>query len=302
MYRDAFGWPDPAALYGLLASPARGLLPYFPAALLALPGVLVGRTTRWRGFMTALAVGAVGHLVLLTWHPDWGGGHGFGPRYMTEVEPVLLLLALPWILACRRDRLRTGVAAALVAWGVAVQSVGAFLYPGGCWDDDPVPVESDSARLWDWRDNPVFREIRTAVVRPARPSAPLSRWAARYRVPASLDLAPGASALFPVEVRNTGAEPWPNHGTSECACIVHLSWHLRDLENRFVRYEGTRAALGRIVRSGESVVVPLPVTAPGAEGIYLLEVTLVQERVAWFEDKGVKPARVLLRVRPEPAR
>ena len=45
----------------------------------------------------------------------------------------------------------------------------------------------------------------------------------------------------------------------------------------------------------------LPVTAPREPGDYSIEITLVQERVGWFEDHGVLPARVALRVLPTPA-
>lgn len=289
MYRDAFGAPTFDALAGLLISPARGLIPYFPVVLLAIPGMLAAKR---RGWTAALAAAALLHLLLVTLHPDWGGGHGFGPRYMAEVQPVLLLLALPWL--DRRPR-RTGVALALVGWSVFVQVVGAFRYPAGCWDDDPVQVESAPGRLWDWVDNPVSREVRRAF-HPAAESRPLSSWSARYRAAGRMSLAPGATERLRVEVTNTGREAWPVTADASCGCIVHLSWHLRDARGRPVRYEGTRAALGRPVGPGTSVAVDLPVTAPIAPGEYRLDVTLVQERVGWFEDRGVRPAVVRLRV------
>jgi len=297
MYHGAFGWPSVEAYTGLLASPGRGLLPYFPIALLAVPGFASAWSGRWRAFSMALAAGVAGHLFLLGWHPDWGGGHGFGPRYCAEIQPWLLLLALPWLAAARRSAARRWMVGILIAWGVGVQAVGAFLYPGGCWDDDPVQVESAPGRLWDWTDNPVTRELRSALAGPRPPIIRLASWSARYRAPARLELVRGGTMTVPVGVTNTGREPWPVHADADCACIVHLSWHLRGAAGAHIRYEGLRAALSRSVAPGESVRVDLPVTAPAAPGDYILDVTLVQERVGWFEDRGVPPARVALRVR-----
>ena len=297
-YLGLFGWPETAAYRGLLASPARGLLPYFPAALLAIPGFMAARRGRGSGLASALGLGALLHLALLPVHQVWAGGHGFGPRYMAELQPVLLLLALPWLAGRQPGRL--ACAAGLVGWGVAVQAVGGFLYPAGCWDDDPVPVESAPARFQDWRDNPVAREILVALAPTRAAPRPLESWGAEYRLPASLTAAAGATVTLSVTVTNRGTDAWPDHTTAACRCgrIVHLSWHLRDHAGRLVIWEGTRAALGRPIAPGGSARIALPVTAPTLPGAYQLEVTLVQESVGWFEDRGVPASRLRFTVGP----
>jgi len=59
-------------------------------------------------------------------------------------------------------------AAALVL-SITVQGIGAFCYPNGHWDTQPVPVSKDRRRLWDWRDNQIFRSAAAGpVVEPYR--------------------------------------------------------------------------------------------------------------------------------------
>jgi hypothetical protein len=59
-------------------------------------------------------------------------------------------------------------AAALVI-SITVQGIGAFCYPNGHWDTQPVPVGKNRQRLWDWRDNQIFRSVAAgAVLEPYR--------------------------------------------------------------------------------------------------------------------------------------
>ena len=52
-----------------------------------------------------------------------------------------------------------------------------------------------------------------------------------------------------------------------------------------------RMGLGKDLRPGEELEVPLTITAPTTPGNYILEVDLVQEQVAWFHEKGSPTAR-----------
>jgi hypothetical protein len=67
---------------------------------------------------------------------------------------------------------------------------------------------------------------------------------------------------------------------------VHLSsrWPRAGGDGGTPAVEGPRAALPVSLPPGQAVDVALVVTAPDAEGEHRLEVTLVQELVAWFAD------------------
>jgi hypothetical protein len=155
-----------AGLLGLLASPSRGLLVYSPVFLFAAAGAY-----RWlrqgarpypRVFGTTLLF-ALLHIALMAKWPVWWGGHGYGPRLLTDIVPCLTLLLIPAVPMLEPRRALRHVFVASVAVSVAVQAAGAFCYPNGDWETVPRPVEEVPARLWDWTDSQI---ARTAVAGP----------------------------------------------------------------------------------------------------------------------------------------
>jgi hypothetical protein len=77
---------------------------------------------------------------------------------------------------------------------------------------------------------------------------------------------------------------------------VQLSYHLSRRDTPARRWEGLRTPLPGIVSPGEAVLVPLRLRAPEQPGVYVVEVSLVQEMVAWFDNQRTPPARLWLSV------
>jgi len=108
--------------------------------------------------------------------------------------------------------------------------------------------------------------------------------------------AEGALSLRPAEVRatdvrvtNTGQMTWTAGG------VFHLAYHWYDTRGRKLE-DGRRTLLPRDIGPGETVVLRAELQAPPGEGRYVLAWDMVQERVAWFSDRGVTPAAVPVRV------
>ncbi len=155
-------------LYGLLASPSRGLFVYSPFLLFAIPPLvrawrsreLLAPLLRWLGLVS------VALLVLYATYTEWWGGRVFGARFLSDALPVLFLaLALappraPW------SRLAFGVAA---VWALLLHDAAALAYAqtrggGGVWDTER-NVNIDPAPLFDWRD-PQWLDVLRAAARP----------------------------------------------------------------------------------------------------------------------------------------
>lgn len=131
MQADLFSPLDRAALIAMLASPARGLLPFFPAAAFGTWGAAKAcrdPRARWAPYLAA--AGAATWL-LIGFRASWTGGNTFGTRYFAL--PCLLLAIFAGELereVSRTPALRAAWTAAFT-FGVLVHAAGAnFRWPG----------------------------------------------------------------------------------------------------------------------------------------------------------------------------
>jgi SAM-dependent methyltransferase len=89
----------------------------------------------------------------------------------------------------------------------------------------------------------------------------------------------GSRFTVSVELRNDAsadlksADPYP----------VHLSYHWLGTGGQYVTFGGERTRLLPDARRGSSMAYALNVVSPNTPGEYILRVTLVQERVRWFD-------------------
>ncbi len=87
----------------------------------------------------------------------------------------------------------------------------------------------------------------------------------------------------PVEITNSGSETWYCEGTQQ----VNIAYHWYDMDGNTVLFDGARTPLPiRALNPGITVRGSALVEAPRIPGRFSLELTLVQEQVFWFEDRG----------------
>ncbi len=296
-YTQPFHTPLWEGLKGVLLSPGRGLFIYFPLTLFGLMGFFYSRRegVRFSSFYSVLMTCVVMNVLFMSKWYGWGGGHCFGPRLLTEIQPMLLILSIPFLSLPANKYIKWAGFSIVFLWCLGIQIVGAFLYPAGNWNTSPRNVDRDPSRLWDWKDNPVSRDIMTVVNRyRSKPGPfPLREWKADYRVfPKRIVLAPRETKDVWVLVTNTGQEPWTNVGDSNGERLVSLSYHIEKWNGTRIRFDGERVGLGRVVWPGQTILLSLPIQAPTADGEYVVEISLVQEGIAWFDGKGVVPAKI----------
>ena len=175
--RVQFGGWFAEAVAANWVSPSRGLLVASPVLLLAVPGAIVAwRDPERRSLVVALWTSVAAVTLSISAFPQWWAGHSFGPRFMTEAVPQLVVLALPAVdVVFAADRLRAGsprrgrsVAAAvavvaLAAWSMAFHATGAVAGASGCWNRFPVDVDSDPGRIWSIADAQVLEPVRRVL-------------------------------------------------------------------------------------------------------------------------------------------
>lgn len=147
---------------GILFSPGRGLFIYTPVAILALcallPSAAPARAKNAPLLAACLVFVVLDSIVIAKWGV-WWGGYCWGPRLLTELAPPLIVMMAIGVSAIEGPWQRRAFAV-LALYSISVQAIGAFFYPKGHWDTRPKNVNEASARLWDWRDNPIARTIR----------------------------------------------------------------------------------------------------------------------------------------------
>jgi hypothetical protein len=158
-----FRHPLLAGVGGLLLSPTRGLLVFSPFLLfLVLAWRHLPRDRGERALTLAMSAGVVLQLVVYA-KGDWRGGISWGPRYMTDLLPMLLWMLVPVVAALRGF----GRACFLLAVGAAVviEAIGAFWYTGAT--DLAIFAVAGGPRqmraAWAWRNAPFVASLRQGL-------------------------------------------------------------------------------------------------------------------------------------------
>ena len=95
----------------------------------------------------------------------------------------------------------------------------------------------------------------------------------------------GRTATADITIRNTSKSKWPSKSNEKGRNAVHLSYHWFDRKGAVVVFDGLRTPLPHDIQPGESVQLRATIQPPDRAGKYTLEVTLVQESVAWFPER-----------------
>jgi hypothetical protein len=153
-----FGTPWLEGLQGTLLSPSHGLFVFTPWAIVAVAYLPFAMAQLRRASLVSwLLATLAAHALLISTFSCWWAGLCFGPRYWTEVIPLLAIvfsMALNWSKAhCKPVFVLSLV---LVALSIGIEVLGAFVYPSS-WQDTPPDADGTTHRLWDWRDNELTR-------------------------------------------------------------------------------------------------------------------------------------------------
>lgn len=152
------------ALLGNLLSPSRGLFVFVP--VLFFIGYLLLRYRAalplQRLVVISLVIVCI-HLIVVSSHSPWYGGHCYGPRYSTGIVPWFYVLALAGLQARQvardktsgwrfpRRQLEASVGALLLLLSVTINALGATSHATWLWNSRPVNVDQDPDRVWDWK-------------------------------------------------------------------------------------------------------------------------------------------------------
>ena len=95
-----------------------------------------------------------------------------------------------------------------------------------------------------------------------------------------------------VRLRNLGDRLWPSLAREDSRYQLHLANRWLHEDGSLFQGDDVRAPLPYDIAPGAEAALLIAVHTPQVDGDYQLELDLVQEDVAWFQDRGSRPARV----------
>ena len=148
------GWGCP----GCWSAPTRGLLVFCPFLVFVAVGLAQRlRTPSSRRLAVALSVAVVAQVLLYS-QADWRAGVTWGPRWLTDLLPIMIwmLAAAPLVLSARAR----GLLVVTMVAAVGMQAIGAFWYTHT--SDERIFAAGNPASLnaaWDPRNTPFIVEL-----------------------------------------------------------------------------------------------------------------------------------------------
>ncbi|NJD67991.1 MAG: hypothetical protein C3F12_10645 [Candidatus Methylomirabilota bacterium] len=155
---EAHWTPLFAGLAAKLVSPNRGLLIFSPVLLFSFIGIYLAWIQKGSELFRYLAIGVALNIAFYSRWPVWRDEWSFGPRYLTDIAPLLALFLVPSYSVLQPRRALRWTFVSLGALSIVIHAMGAFL-PGG-WNPD---VGSKSRRVWSWSDGQLIYSLRTFI-------------------------------------------------------------------------------------------------------------------------------------------
>ncbi len=152
------------ALAGNLLSPARGLFIFSPF-LLFVPLLVFKRwsESQLKPFDLTLLLIVGLHWLVISLFPHWYGGDSFGPRFFSDMLPLILLLLVRHL---SKDEPMEGkkavthparwLFASLALFSIIIHHTGAAQKRTWAWNYQPILLDLNSSRLWSWSDSQLF--------------------------------------------------------------------------------------------------------------------------------------------------
>ncbi len=289
-----FSMPLRQGVLGLLVSPNRGLFVYTPLAIFSFWGAVQVWRVGAPLWVRMLTVGLLLHIGLYAKFDEWHAGFSYGPRYFTDVQPLLVLLLVWGLVPLLRYAGARWVASTLVAFGFLVQVVGVY-FEDDDWNRHPVSIDAQPERVWDWHDLqiaraatsgfkgfdllPIFIDVFRDPVAARLEALDVSDLASRIElrgVPKSMRR--GSSVKIRVELTNLGTAAWPIFSGKGLLDIRHLMFVVQSWSYGGAPLPGVGEVvpLPENLSPGETVGFDMVLAAPQQPGTFAVTVRVSQ--------------------------
>lgn len=196
-------------------------------------------------------------------------------------------------IAGKKQKLSLEQIQAILQRQAAVQKYLADLY-GLQFVEDPaqyVGAAKPQDELQQTIENIHFTYLLDAVADELKVHCTGGRYTPKLR---SLKMAPSETIQLDALLSNRGCRDW----LSTKHYPINLSYHVYKADGTLDLFDGVRTPMSpTLVQRGKDVAVQLAIKAPAQPGKYEIRLTLVQEGVCWFEERGFQMESIVIGVK-----
>lgn len=167
------GWTNPilGGFAGLLFSPSRGLFFFTPFLIFSIAGILYLRknSVKLNGntkiVLRYIALAVFFYILVLSKWWAWPGAYAYGPRMLTDIMPLMILLLIPVIkFGLFKKRSLKLLFVVLLSFSVLVQLVGIIFYDGqyqGQYYFDS--LGNRKSQIWSLKEGQLYYYFNKAI-------------------------------------------------------------------------------------------------------------------------------------------
>jgi hypothetical protein len=150
------------ALAGNMFSPGKGLLIFTPVIIFSAIGIYIKiKMKTFSKLDFILLTIFVLYYISISLVTKWWDGWSFGPRYISDVLPILIYFIIPYFNYpefFRNRKITDILLAVLVAISFLIHTRGALDVKVWVeWNGKPNDIDTHPERMWDWKDPPFLR-------------------------------------------------------------------------------------------------------------------------------------------------
>lgn len=292
---------------GSLFSPSRGLLIFSPVVVFALPGIsqfLKQKFDRDEKLIAVMVIVTLAVFGQYCFFEIWTGGWCFGPRYMTDILPIVCLLIGYFIqsqfaLWQRQRRIFINLSLSLffvcLTFSTFTQVVGAFGATN--WDGIPYP---STARVWQWRDSQIERFTRHVFFKMMKPLEQPRRYLRHFSgaieqitdvtnqpLAVPLIVKPHKEMILKAALKNTGKSQWYGYetGMERGSTRVKLRF-LKPTGEEVKIFPASILYISGMPKPGDAAEAIGAVTFPSEPGVYQVVFDLFAQGMRQLPDNA----------------
>ncbi|KPU43689.1 acyltransferase family protein [Oxobacter pfennigii] len=110
-------------------------------------------------------------------------------------------------------------------------------------------------------------------------------------------IGPNSNIQISANLKNISNYLWDNKFLENNKYAIGLSYHWLDSYGQVVIHDGLRTYLESPIKPGDIQNININILTPSNPGRYILEFDMIQENVAWFEDKGSNTIEIAVEIK-----